>query len=171
MLLLKSGPVTVKLMKTLILIRHAKSDWPENTEDFDRPLAETGIKDAHKMAEFLVKQAVKIDYFVTSSAKRTVDTCKIFAEYYDSTFETADKLYHPSEKNYLSVIFSLNDKNDSVATFSHNNGISNFANSLSESLIHFPTCGIAIFNIDCEQWSEFENAPKNLVAFYKPNSI
>ncbi|MGS0748325.1 hypothetical protein [Halpernia sp. GG3] len=75
------------------------------------------------MAEFLVKQAIKIDYFVTSSAKRTVDTCKIFTEYYHSSFETADKLYHPSEKNYLSVIFSLNDKNDSVATFSHNNGI------------------------------------------------
>lgn len=158
-------------MKTLILIRHAKSDWPEDTEDFDRPLAESGVSDANKMAEYLFKHDTKIDHFLASSAKRTVETCEIFSKHYQSPFETADKLYHPSEKNYLSVIFSLDNKYDSVATFSHNNGISNFANSLSENLIHFPTCGVAIYNIDCEQWSEFENATKNLVAFYKPNSI
>ena len=40
-------------MKTLILVRHAKSDWPENTEDFDRPLAEKGLHDAEKMSHFL----------------------------------------------------------------------------------------------------------------------
>ena len=158
-------------MKTLILVRHAKSDWPENTEDFDRPLADSGISDANKMAEYLVKNNIKIDHFLASSAKRTVETCEIFAKNYQSSFETADKLYHPSEKNFLSVIFSLADKNDSVAAFSHNNGISNFANSFSENLIHFPTCGVAIFNVECEQWSEFENATKNLVAFYKPNSF
>ncbi len=158
-------------MKTLILIRHAKSDWPENTEDFDRPLAESGINDANKMADFLVKNNVTIDFFLASSAKITVETCEIFAKHYKKSFETADKLYHPSEKNFLSVILSLDDKNDSVAAFSHNNGISNFANSLSQEILHFPTCGVAIFNIDCEQWSDFENATKKLVAFYRPNSI
>ena len=40
-------------MKTLILVRHAKSDWPENTDDFDRPLAERGLEDAVKMSKFL----------------------------------------------------------------------------------------------------------------------
>ena len=158
-------------MKTLILVRHAKSDWPENTEDLDRPLAESGISDANKTADYLLRNNIKIDYFLASPARRTVETCTVFAKHYQNSFETADKLYHPSEKNFLSVIFSLDDKHEAVALFSHNNGISNFANSLSEDLIHFPTCGVAIFNIDCEQWSEFENAPKNLVAFYKPNSI
>ena len=43
-------------MKTLILIRHAKSDWPENTEDFDRPLSEKGFKDAEKMSHYLKQQ-------------------------------------------------------------------------------------------------------------------
>jgi phosphohistidine phosphatase len=158
-------------MKTLILIRHAKSDWPENTEDLDRPLAESGAADAEKMANFLLENNTKIDYFLASPAKRTIETCDIFSKHYQKSFETADKLYHPSEKNFLSVLVSLENKHNSVAAFSHNNGISNFANSFSESLIHFPTCGVAIYNIECEQWSEFENATKNLVAFYKPNSI
>jgi phosphohistidine phosphatase len=158
-------------MKTLILVRHAKSDWPESTEDFDRPLAESGINSAHKMAVHLLENNIRIDYFLASSAKRTFETCEIFAKHYHSSSETVDKLYHPSEKNFLSVIFSLDDKNDSVALFSHNNGISNFANSLSETIFHFPTCGVAIFNIDCEQWSEFEMAKKKLIAFYKPKML
>ncbi|SEF44753.1 phosphohistidine phosphatase [Halpernia humi] len=158
-------------MKTLILIRHAKSDWPENTEDLDRPLAQSGINEAEKMAKYFLDKEIKIDYFLASPATRTVETCEIFSKHYEKSFETAEKLYHPSEKNVLSVIFSLDDENDSVALFSHNNGISNFANSLTDEIIHFPTCGVAIYNIDCEQWSEFENASKKIVAFYKPNSI
>ncbi|SFI07093.1 SixA phosphatase family protein [Halpernia frigidisoli] len=155
-------------MKTLILVRHAKSDWPEDTEDFDRPLAERGIKDATEMAKNLFEKELKVDYFLTSPAKRTVETCDIFSKKYGKSFETAEKLYHPSEKNFLSVILSLDDSNEAVAVFSHNNGISNFANSLSEDIVHFPTCGVALYNIDCEQWSNFENAEKKLVAFFKP---
>lgn len=158
-------------MKTLILVRHAKSDWPENTEDFDRPLAKTGINDANKMAEFLLKTNLKVDCFLASPAKRTVETCEIFSKLFNKSFETANKLYNPSEKNFLSVLFSLKDENDSVALFSHNNGISNFANSLSGDIVHFPTCGVAVYNIDCTKWSDFENATKNLTAFYKPNSL
>lgn len=158
-------------MKTLILIRHAKSDWPENTKDLERPLAKSGISDAAKMANYLHEIGTSINYFLASYSKRTVETCEIFAKKYENSFVTEEKLYHPSEKNFLSVIFSLDDKHDSVALFSHNNGISNFANSLSEEIIHFPTCGVAVYNIDCEQWSEFENATKKLVAFIKPSSI
>jgi phosphohistidine phosphatase len=40
-------------MKRLILVRHAKSDWPEETEDFDRPLADKGLEDAMNMSRFL----------------------------------------------------------------------------------------------------------------------
>ena len=46
-------------MKTLILVRHAKSDWPEDTDDFDRPLADRGIEDAHKMAAYLKENGIK----------------------------------------------------------------------------------------------------------------
>ncbi|WP_417429607.1 SixA phosphatase family protein [Halpernia sp.] len=155
-------------MKTLLLIRHAKSDWPENTEDLERPLAEIGKKDATEMSKYLLANNTKIDYFLASPAKRTVETCEIFAKHYQKSFETAEKLYNPSEKNFHSVVFSLDDKHNSACLFSHNNGISNFANSFSENIIHFPTCGVAIFNFDCEKWSEFEMANKNLVAFYKP---
>lgn len=158
-------------MKKLILVRHAKSNWPENTEDFDRPLAESGVIDATRMAKYIAENHDDINYFLTSSAKRTVETCKIFAENFKKDFEESHLLYNASERKILSAVLSFEDRHQSAALFSHNNGISNFANSLSENLMHFPTCGVAIFDVCCEQWSEFENATKKLVAFYHPGNL
>jgi phosphohistidine phosphatase len=158
-------------MKTLILVRHAKSDWPEETADFDRPLAEKGQHDAEKMSHFLKEKNIGINKLLSSPALRALTTCEIFNQVYQIEIETAPKLYHASEKNFESIIFDLNDDLNSVALFSHNNGISNFANSMSEELFMFPTCGVAGFEIDCDSWSEFHGANKKLIYFYEPKKI
>ena len=81
-------------MKILILVRHAKSDWPENTEDFDRPLAEKGIRDAEKMAHFLKDKNIKIEKFFTSPALRALWTCEIFNKEYHLEIENIEKIYN-----------------------------------------------------------------------------
>ncbi|MDR6923097.1 MULTISPECIES: histidine phosphatase family protein [Chryseobacterium] len=158
-------------MKKLILVRHAKSDWPEETEDFDRPLADKGLQDAMNMSRFMKNKNISIDYLVSSPAVRALNTCRIFNQTYQLNMSTADKLYNPSERNFESVIYELDDHINSVALFSHNNGISNFANSISEDIFHFPTCGVAGFEIDCNSWSEFDGAKKKLLFFYEPGKI
>jgi phosphohistidine phosphatase len=158
-------------MKKLILVRHAKSDWPEETEDFDRPLADKGLKEAKHMSEFIKSNNVPIDCFVSSPAVRALTTCEIFNQSYQIDITTDEKLYNPSERNFESVIYDLDDSHHSVAFFSHNNGISNFANSISEDIFHFPTCGVAGFEIDCQSWSEFDGANKKLLFFYEPGKI
>lgn len=158
-------------MKRLILVRHAKSDWPEETDDFNRPLADRGLEDAVKMSKFLKDKKIEIEKLVSSPALRAHNTCKIFNQTFQIECATNEKLYHPSEKNFLSVIFDLEDTVNSVALFSHNNGISNFANSMSEDVFMFPTCGVAGFDINCDSWSDFENADKKLVFFYEPKKI
>ena len=158
-------------MKTLILVRHAKSDWPENTDDFDRPLAERGLEDAVKMSKFLKDNNIEIQKFVSSPAVRALNTCKIFNQTYDVEIDTNQKLYNPSERNFESVIYDLENEVNSVAMFSHNNGISNFANSMSDDVFMFPTCGVAGFQIETDSWSDFENAKKKLVFFYEPKKI
>jgi phosphohistidine phosphatase len=158
-------------MKKLILVRHAKSDWPEETEDFDRPLADKGLKEAKHMSEFIKNNNVPIDCFVSSPAVRALTTCEIFNQSYQINITTDEKLYNPSERNFESVIYDLDDSHHSVAFFSHNNGISNFANSISEDIFHFPTCGVAGFEIDCQSWSEFDGANKKLLFFYEPGKI
>ncbi|MGA9211406.1 SixA phosphatase family protein [Kaistella sp.] len=158
-------------MKTLILIRHAKSDWPENTEDFDRPLAKKGFVDAKKMATFMKNNQIEIDKLVSSPAIRALDTCEIFGKTYDLEIEINQKLYNPSESNFESVIFDLSDDLNSVAMFSHNNGISNFANLMSDDIFVLPTCGVAGFEIHCDSWSDFHIANKKLTFFFEPKNI
>ncbi len=155
----------------MILVRHAKSDWPENTDDFDRPLAERGLEDAVKMSKFLKDNNIEIQKFVSSPAVRALNTCKIFNQTYDIEIDTNQKLYNPSERNFESVIYDLENDVNSVAMFSHNNGISNFANSMSDDVFMFPTCGVAGFQIETDSWSDFENAKKKLVFFYEPKKI
>lgn len=158
-------------MKTLLLIRHAKSDWPENVEDFDRPLTEHGQNDANKMAHFLKSKDININSFVSSPAKRAIETCQIFTDIYQTEFSTEAKLYNPREINFENTIYGLEKSINTVAFFSHNNGISNFANSMTDEIINLPTCGVVAYQIDCENWSDFENAKKKFLYFHSPKSL
>ncbi len=158
-------------MKKLVLVRHAKSDWPEDTEDFDRPLAEKGISDAKKMGKFLHSQNIDIDKMVSSPALRALETCQLINAEYGLEIETAKKLYNATESNFESVIYSLEDDVHCVALFSHNNGISNFANSLTDEIIIFPTCGVAGYELDCDSWGDFEIAIKKKIFFFEPKNI
>lgn len=158
-------------MKTLLLVRHAKSDWPEEMDDFDRPLTELGRTNAPRMAEFLKFKNIDIDCFVTSPAVRARETCELFSTIYNSSFTTKEKLYRPSEDNFLSVIFDTKDAIDSLALFSHNNGISNFANSLTDEIVNLPTSGVVGYEIDCDKWSDFETAKKRFLFFYSPKNL
>jgi len=160
-------------MKTLFLIRHAKSDWPINVPDFDRPLNERGKKNAPKMANFLKNLGVRIDSFVTSPAKRALTTCKYFAEVFENENITkVEKLYDASSSDFLEVIENLSDDIENVAIFSHNNGITYFANSLTnENIVHLPTCAVVGFKIETENWQDFRNSEKEFLFFYTPKEI
>lgn len=158
-------------MKKLILVRHAKSDWPEDTEDFDRPLGEKGYRDAEKMSKFLKSKNIEIDHFLSSPALRALTTCKIFNDEYDVEIQEVEKLYNASESFFETLVVTLENEFNTVAIFSHNNGISNFANGMSEDVFMMPTCGVAGFEIDCDSWADFHDAKKKLMFFYEPKTI
>ena len=135
------------MSKTLFLIRHAKSSWADPLQkDFDRPLNERGKEDAPVMAKKLKNKKIKIDVLISSPAKRAKQTCKYFAKEFDvkkHKIRLEPKLYEAGEENFYSAVESLKDKWDSVAIFSHNPGITSFANSLTETRIDdMPTCSI-----------------------------
>ncbi len=71
-------------MKTLLLVRHAKSSWNDLTlSDFDRPLNDRGKDDAPQMAKRIKDKKIKIDLFISSPAKRAKKTANIFMEIFD----------------------------------------------------------------------------------------
>jgi len=158
-------------MKTLLLVRHAKSDWPVDVEDFDRPLNEVGIINAPKMARLLKDKSVEIDTFISSPAQRALHTCELFSEVFEKSYSTDKTLYNPRESNFENLIYGLDDSINSVAIFSHNNGISNFANSLTDEIVNLPTSGVVAYQIDCDNWSDFETAKKEFLYFYSPKNF
>jgi phosphohistidine phosphatase len=161
-------------MKSIILVRHAKSSWDFNVEDFDRPLNDRGETDAPAMAKRLVKKDIKIDAFVSSPAKRALSTATYFAEAYDKKQKyiiIVPDLYEAGVTNFFTTINGFNNDVKHVALFSHNPGITAFANKLTATVIDdMPTCAVFAVKADIKKWSDFESAQKEFWFFDFPKA-
>jgi len=160
-------------MKQLLLVRHAKSDWGDpSLADFDRPLNGRGKSDAPAMADRLVKEKIEIDAFVSSPAKRAKKTACYFAKAFGEDKDAVvfkDELYGAGEDEFYSIISQLKNKINSVAIFSHNPGITDFANDLAVARIdNIPTSGVFAVKIYCDDWKDFKTAKKEFLFFYYP---
>src|SRR6187551_1217401 len=106
-------------MKSILLIRHAKSSWETaGMRDFDRPLNERGHRDAPMMAERMLAKEIPIELFVSSPAVRALTTAKYFQEAYQvkkSKLVEVPSLYHASVETFYSTIASLEDEYKNVA--------------------------------------------------------
>lgn len=163
-------------MKTLILIRHAKSSWDSTAEtDFARPLNKRGHEDAPVMAKRLQEVVPGIDLLVSSTANRAYTTAQYFAPVFGIRFNhiiAKDELYHASPEVLLQTVKGLPNAANTVAIFSHNPGISYFANSLSNfNIIDMPTCGIFIVQAAIDTWEQFSIGVNSHVAFLFPKQL
>jgi phosphohistidine phosphatase len=160
-------------MKTLLIIRHAKSSWELTAvSDFDRPLNDRGKHDAPEMAKRLLKEKISIDAFISSPAKRAKKTAQLFIqEFHRSKDEIIyiPELYNASISVFYEVATNLDDAYNSAAIFSHNPGVTEFVNSLTTYKIDdMPTCGIFAVKIHCDTWHDFEKASKEFWFFNFP---
>lgn len=163
-------------MKTLYLIRHAKSSWTFNQlDDFSRPLGEKGRKDVRKMAQFVSRHVEPPEMIVTSSASRAFYTALHLAdgwEYEEGKMILEPALYHAEEEELLEVIREYGGTHSILALVGHNPGFTNLYNELTGDWIdNLPTCGIAAITFETDDWEEigskkgvkkFIHMPKNL---------
>ncbi|MCA9071607.1 MAG: histidine phosphatase family protein, partial [Planctomycetaceae bacterium] len=94
-------------MKTLFLMRHAKSSWKdESLPDHDRPLNKRGKRDAPRMGQLLLEQGVHPDRWLSSTALRARRTAELLAEtlQFAGEIEFRSELYHAEPEQFLSVI-------------------------------------------------------------------
>jgi phosphohistidine phosphatase len=124
------------------------------------------------MAKKLKDQKIKVDAFVSSPAKRARQTCKRFVKEFDlkkKDIVLEDRLYEAGEQDFLVVIEALKNKWDGVALFSHNPGITYFANSLTETKVDdMPTCGVFAVVVETNEWKDFKTAKKEFLFFDYP---
>jgi phosphohistidine phosphatase len=161
-------------LKTLFIIRHAKSSWDISTlNDFERPLNDRGKKDAPIMAQRLLDKKITIDAFISSPAKRAKKTAELFCLVYNKKEEDIifiSALYHANTEVFFETIEQIDDKHNSVAIFSHNPGITAFVNELVQSIKidNMPTCGVFAVKTDIAKWKEFNKATKEFLFFDYP---
>ena len=149
-------------MKTLYLIRHAKSSWDDLAlKDLDRPLNERGKKDAPRMGKRLKEKKVFPDLMLSSPAVRAFETCKAIAKslnYPEEKIKIDKRIYHASEDQLLKIVQEIKDLYDDeevVMIFGHNPGLTVFANSLvNEDITNIPTCGIIASRMNINFWKD-----------------
>lgn len=157
----------------LFLCRHAKSSWSEpGLADKERPLNERGKNDAPLMGNILKNKQEFPDLIISSPAKRALKTAKIIAEkldYKTKNIEVNKNLYMAGINEFIDVISHINKEHKNVMLFSHNYGITDFANYISNSDIqNIPTCGIVKISFVIKNWQEIQNTKGNLQYFIYP---
>jgi phosphohistidine phosphatase len=162
-------------MKSVIIIRHAKSSWDQiGLSDFDRPLNDRGKEDAPKMAKRLLEKEVAIDVFISSPAKRAKKTASLFVEEYKShksDIILVPELYHAGPEAFYAAIAQAPADAKTIALFSHNPGITEFVNQLTDVKIDdMPTCAIFAVKADIKDWSQFRDAGKKFWFFDYPKA-
>lgn len=160
-------------MKTLFIIRHAKSSWDDPTlADIDRPLNGRGKKDAPEMGRRLKSRSVMPDLMISSTAKRARKTArKIAGEigYEKNDIILLNSLYHAGVTTIHEVVRQTQDYVDTLMIFGHNPGFTDFANFIARTEIYnIPTCGIVQVEFNTTNWLEVAPLNGKLVDFDYP---
>jgi len=159
-------------MKTLYLVRHAKSSWkhPE-LSDFERPLNKRGKNDAPFMGKMLYDKGINPELIISSPAKRASSTAKIIASElnYDKEKIIFDKnIYEGTGRRLLEIISEIKEKYNFVMLFGHNPGLTVLSNNLSDRFIdNIPTSGVVALEFNTS-WKEIELNSAGFLFFEYP---
>jgi len=145
-------------MKTLILNRHAKSDWDHpNLTDFERPLNDRGLKDAPFMAKKFAERGIKVDFLYSSPANRAKTTADFFINELalsNGQYSFEREIYGSGISFIRTTLPTLSSDIDTVMFFGHNPDFTSLVTYYSGQRIgNLPTCGIAIIKFDIPSWS------------------
>lgn len=159
-------------MKNLYLIRHAKSDWSdESISDFERGLNKRGKKAIITMANALKEKKVMPDLILSSSAKRARLTAKGLAKEigYTGKIKYSDVLYMADPLDVVSMIKEIKDKYDDVCIVGHNPETTELAEMMLDDYIdNVPTLGIVALELPIKHWQTFKPEKVKLNFFIYP---
>jgi phosphohistidine phosphatase len=160
-------------MKTLILLRHAKTENGFDKTDINRNLTDKGNNDAALMALRLNDLKIVPQIIVSSNALRTQQTALIFLENLiqkNTELILNSKFYNADCYTIQSEINNLPNGFETVMIVCHNPGITDFANSINGNITYgLPPCGMVIFTFETDDWSNFFSSVNKLIAIIQPD--
>lgn len=170
-------------MRRLMLLRHAKSDWPDQLADHDRPLAKRGQRQAPDMARYMASHGLLPDLVIVSTARRTQETWQLLKPAFPPETKKLDdgRIYEAPTSSLLQVLREADDAAHVLLLIGHNPGFSDLANSLiakepaSPALARlqrgYPTSGLAVIDFKVDHWADVADGGGRLERFETPASI
>jgi phosphohistidine phosphatase len=157
-------------MKTIIIVRHAKSSWDfPHLSDHERPLLEKGKKRTRLINDYLITNNISVDLIISSHAVRAYETSKIIARAIGYPIEEINinkMIYHANADRLTDQFFDLPNEVQSVMLVGHNPTLTNFVNQyLDEKIDWLPTSGTVSIDFDTEKWEDIS------MAKYNPNFV
>jgi len=155
--------------KTLILLRHAQSDWSGLEADIDRPLNDRGRRQAPLVGKWLGHHVAGIDLAIVSPATRARSTWILAAEEFavPPNSVSDDRVYAASSMELLAVVSELPTTVHTVVLVGHNPGIEGLVGVATGESVHMTTSALAVIRFE-GAWSTFGDADAALTAFGRP---
>ncbi len=161
-------------MKTLYIIRHAKSSWSFDLRDFDRPLGDRGRRDVKKIGKYLQDNLDPPKLMITSPASRAFYTALFIADawgYPEYKIVLDPAFYHGSPNGIIKTLSALGNIS-SVAIFGHNPGLTDLANTISDANIdNISTCGVIGIEYKMDSWKSLDKVRGQQFVSITPKSL
>lgn len=161
-------------MKTLLLLRHAKSSWDDvSVADFDRTLNKRGKESAPKMGQYFKEQNLNADLVLCSPAKRTKQTADLFLENanIDCKVHFDKRIYEADVAQLLDVLADVEEQHRTVLVIGHNPGMSDLQEFLTGRWEDFPTACLAHVTLSAPIWKEIKPRSGKLDWIARPKEI
>lgn len=156
-------------MKTLLIMRHAKSDWSTAGADFDRPLNKRGRRDVPLLARLLASLEERPRLILSSPAARARETAEGLSAALNSCALAFDpRLYLAPPQTLGAVLGEQDDRCDPLLVIAHNPGLEEWLALLCGAGGHLPTAGLAALQVEAERWSEVRPGQGRLQWFFVP---
>ena len=173
---------TPRTTRRLLLLRHAKSAWPEGVADHDRPLAERGCKAAPVIGAYMAREKLIPDLALVSPARRAQETWKLVGEALSKKVVQRDApdIYEVAAERILEVIRAVKPGIRTLLMIGHNPGMEDLAALLvrdgDADAIHcmkekFPTAALAVIDFEIEGWDAVATGTGFLERFVTPRLI
>ncbi len=165
-------------MKTLFLVRHAKSSWDDlSVSDHDRKLLPVGVRRTKKVAAWLRSSGNLPDMIISSTAVRAFETAKLLADGMGFPIEKIKKepaFYSADEEDILAYLFGLPDTINSVMLVGHNPTFTELVNLFSppeKQIANLPTSAVAIITFQTSRWEEIPLATRKESLIVTPKML
>jgi phosphohistidine phosphatase len=162
-------------MKSLLVLRHAKSDWNDpELADRDRPLNKRGTRDAARMGRLLKEENLLPDLIITSTATRARETVQglIGASGYAGAVVKKAVLYQAAPATYLRVLRDVKDDPQRVMVVGHNPGLEELVQCLTGSSTTMPTATLVKISLPLSTWPKLDEGTRGeLAGVWRPREL